>query len=77
MQNNQGDRGNPAKKSFVENSEKFRLIFEHSPLGFFHVDNAGLLTDCNENFVKIIDITVPEQLNGRTVPVSDQIGYLC
>ncbi len=37
-----------------KSEEKYRLIFEHSPLGIFHFDHKGIITDCNDNFVKII-----------------------
>lgn len=53
-QENRGYQGSPAEEIITENGEKFRLIFEHAPLGFFQVDQSGLLTDCNDYFVKII-----------------------
>jgi two-component system sensor histidine kinase EvgS len=34
--------------------EKFRLIFEHSPLGIIHFDNDGVITECNTSFEKIV-----------------------
>lgn len=34
--------------------EKYHLIFEHSPLGIYHFDSQGIITDCNDSFVKII-----------------------
>ena len=37
-----------------DSEEKYRLIFKHSPLGLFHFDRQGLITDCNDNLVKII-----------------------
>ncbi|MDW7730986.1 MAG: PAS domain-containing sensor histidine kinase [Methanolobus sp.] len=33
---------------------KYRMIFEKSPLGIFHFDEKGVITQCNENFVKIV-----------------------
>ncbi|WP_406670982.1 PAS domain-containing sensor histidine kinase [Methanolobus sp. ZRKC4] len=33
---------------------KYRMIFEKSPLGIFHFDERGVITQCNENFVKIV-----------------------
>ncbi len=35
-------------------SEKFRLLFDYSPLGILFFDQFGVITDCNNNFVKII-----------------------
>ncbi|MCL4538590.1 MAG: PAS domain S-box protein, partial [Bacteroidetes bacterium] len=37
-----------------QSEEKYRLIFEHSPLGVFHFDETGTITACNDNFVRII-----------------------
>ena len=47
------DRKNP-KESLQQIGEKFRLIFEHAPLGILHFDRYGTITACNDNFVKII-----------------------
>ncbi len=33
--------------------EKYRLIFEHSPLGIMRFDHEGIITDCNEKLVEI------------------------
>ncbi len=35
-------------------AEKYRMIFEHSPLGILHFDQNGVITACNENFVRIL-----------------------
>jgi PAS domain S-box-containing protein len=43
-----------AEKALRKSEEKFRLIFEYAPLGILHFDNAGVITTCNDNFVKII-----------------------
>ncbi len=40
--------------SLKENEKKFRLIFEKAPLGIFHFNSKGEITECNDNFVKII-----------------------
>jgi PAS domain S-box-containing protein len=31
-----------------------QLIFEHAPLGIFHFDRTGVITDCNDTFVAIL-----------------------
>ena len=38
---------------------KYRMMFEKSPLGIFHFDEKGVITQCNENLVKIMG--VPEE----------------
>ena len=43
-----------ALKSLRESEEKYRLIFEYSPLGLLSFDEKGLIVACNDNFIKII-----------------------
>jgi PAS domain S-box-containing protein len=38
---------------------KYRMMFEKSPLGIFHFDEKGIITQCNENLVRIMG--VPEE----------------
>lgn len=54
-----GTHSEITKRKKIENElkkseEKYRLIFEHSPLGVFHYDSKGIITDCNEKFIDII-----------------------
>lgn len=37
---------------------KYRMMFEKSPLGIFHFDEDGVITQCNEILVKILDVPV-------------------
>ncbi len=57
-----------ALKALEESEQKFRMIFEHSPVGIFHFDHRGVLSECNE---KIIDIlgSSREKLLGMNLPV--------
>jgi PAS domain S-box-containing protein len=34
--------------------ERYRMIFNYSPLGIIHFDNDGFITDCNERFLEIM-----------------------
>ena len=43
-----------AKQALRLSEEKFRHIFHNSPLGIFHSDINGVITDCNDSFVTII-----------------------
>lgn len=52
--------------------EKYRLIFEHSPLGIYHFDNQGIITDCNDNFVKIFGSSRDALIGFNTLKLSDK-----
>jgi PAS domain S-box-containing protein/putative nucleotidyltransferase with HDIG domain len=43
-----------AEDELRESEEKYRLIFEYSPLGLLSFDEKGIIVACNNNFVKII-----------------------
>ena len=42
------------EEALRESEEKYRLIFEYSPLGHFYFDEKGVIVTCNDNFVKLI-----------------------
>lgn len=42
------------EETLRDSEEKYRLIFEHSPLGLISFDKKGIILACNDNFVKII-----------------------
>lgn len=42
------------ERQLRESEIKYRSIFENSPLGVLHFDQAGVLTACNDMFVSII-----------------------
>lgn len=42
------------ERKLKESEEKYKAIFDQSPLGIIHFDNDGVITECNESFVKII-----------------------
>jgi len=43
-----------AEKVLRENEEKYRLIFEYSPVGFLSFDEKGTIVACNDKIVQII-----------------------
>jgi two-component system cell cycle sensor histidine kinase/response regulator CckA len=43
-----------AEEAMRESEEKYRLIFEHSPLGHLFFDEKGVIIACNNNFVRQI-----------------------
>lgn len=60
------------QNSLRKSEEKYRLIFEHSPLGVYHFDKKGLITDCNDNFVKIIGSSRDVLVGLDTLKLSDK-----
>lgn len=46
-----------AEEALLAAEEKYRLIFENSPLGIFHFDDKGTITHCNDRFLKIVGTT--------------------
>lgn len=36
------------------NEEKYRLIFEHAPVGLLHINTQGTISDCNDKMVEIL-----------------------
>ncbi len=43
-----------AREQLYRSEKKFRGIFENAPLGIFHFDSNGVITECNDNFMRII-----------------------
>lgn len=43
-----------AEETWKENADKFRSVFENSPLGFVHLDKLGVITACNDNLCEIL-----------------------
>ena len=52
-----------AEEALRQSEQKYRRIFKDSPLGIFYYDDRGVITDCNENFIKIIGSS-RDALNG-------------
>ncbi|MGE5422502.1 MAG: EAL domain-containing protein [Ignavibacteriales bacterium] len=47
-------RRKAAEEALRRSEMKYRMLFENSPLGIFHYTQNGILTDCNDNFSKIM-----------------------
>jgi PAS domain S-box-containing protein len=54
---------------------RYRLVFDHAPLGILHFDAHGIITDCNERFVEIIgsDKDVLVGLDMTTLPDAELV----
>ncbi|MCC7576829.1 MAG: PAS domain-containing sensor histidine kinase [Methanomethylovorans sp.] len=44
------------EKEIREAKDKYRMIFEKSPLGIIHFDSYGVITQCNKSFVDIVGV---------------------
>ncbi len=51
------------QETLASSEERFRLVFENSPLGMLSFDKKGIITACNNQFVDIIGSTM-EKLIG-------------
>ncbi len=47
-----------AEAELKEAEEKYRGIFEHSPLGILHINKEGIITACNDKLADIIGTSV-------------------
>ena len=55
-----------------KSEEKYRLIFEYSPLGLFYFDENGIIVDCNDLFVKIIGSSREALIGLNLINLSDK-----
>ncbi|MDI7251255.1 MAG: PAS domain S-box protein [Actinomycetota bacterium] len=57
---NAGKKGHPGDsreellKRLRESEERYRLVFEHTPIGVFYYDCDMVITDCNRRFVEMM-----------------------
>lgn len=38
----------------LKSAKRYKLIFDHSPLGIMHFDQDGVIVDCNDHFLEIM-----------------------
>ena len=43
-----------ADEVLLKSEERYRMIFNYSPLGIVHLDENGIVIDCNESFLGIV-----------------------
>ncbi|MCX7677616.1 MAG: PAS domain S-box protein [Spirochaetes bacterium] len=77
------------REELVASEERYRLLFQHAPVGIFHYDKNGVIVDCNEKFVSIIGssrqalvgLNMPARLQDKKVleqvmfALEGKIGY--
>jgi len=61
-----------AEEQLKDSEEKYRAIFDQSPLGVLHFDNNGVITACNESFVKIIGSSRDKLIGLNMLKLPDQ-----
>lgn len=54
-----------------KSEESYRLIFEKAPIGVFHLNTNGEITDCNNLFTKITGITAKETDGGNSLVLNN------
>jgi two-component system, cell cycle sensor histidine kinase and response regulator CckA len=60
------------KDELQEKEERYRLLFEQSPLGIFHYDPRLKLTECNDSFIRLLRSTRERLINLDLTTLRDQ-----
>ncbi len=55
-----------------QSEEKYRLFFEKAPLGIFHFDNEGTITQCNKNLTRIFNARYDQIIGMNLLRLSDK-----
>jgi diguanylate cyclase (GGDEF)-like protein/PAS domain S-box-containing protein len=63
------------ERALRESENKYRNIFNHSPVGIFHFNNKGIVTDCNSAFIKILG-SIKEKILGTDIFSLDNVGVV-
>ncbi len=57
-----------AEEALQASEAKYRLLFEHAPLGIMHYDERGIITSFNDKFAEIVG-TPRQKLTGFNMPL--------
>ncbi|MGE5415794.1 MAG: EAL domain-containing protein [Acidobacteriota bacterium] len=60
-----------AEEALRQSENKYRLVFENSPLGILHFDKKGQITACNENLCKIFEASKDFMMGTNLLSMSD------
>jgi two-component system sensor histidine kinase EvgS len=60
-----------SEKALMESEERSRLIIENAPLGIFHFNINGVITTCNDSFVKIMGSSKDRLINLNLLALPD------
>ncbi len=61
-----------AEEALKKSEELFRLIFNNAPMGIYAFDENGVITACNDNFVKIIGSSREVLIGMNTLNLPDK-----
>jgi PAS domain S-box-containing protein len=61
-----------AQEALKKSEELFRLIFQDAPMGIYAFDENGVITACNDNFVKIIGSSREALVGLNTLKLPDK-----
>lgn len=61
-----------AEEALKKSEELFRLIFENAPMGLYAFNEQGIITACNDNFVKIIGSSREALIGLNTLKLPDK-----
>jgi PAS domain S-box-containing protein len=61
-----------AEEALRLSEEKYRMVFEHAPVGVIHFDHGGVITACNDNFVNIMGSYRDEIIGMNLLELPDQ-----
>lgn len=61
-----------AEEALKKSEELFRLIFNNAPVGIYAFDENGVITACNDNFVKIIGSSREDLIGLNTLKLPDK-----
>jgi len=64
-------RRKQGRKVLRKSEERYRMIFNHCPLGIVHLDSNGIVLDCNESLLEIVGAP-KEKVIGSTMTGSLQ-----
>lgn len=60
------------QNSLHETSEKYRLIFEHAPVGILRFDENGVVKECNRKFLQIMNSTAEKVIGMKMLKLEDR-----